>query len=93
MCTNFQKNDTQHSKTKHVFDYFIMDKNWQQLGKITNENIITFMSLSKSKIILYNIEKQIRKKYYFKKNSQVSIQKNLLIFRKKDIDKLQIEEI
>lgn len=91
--SNFQKNNTPYSKTEQVFDYFIMDKNWQQLGKITNENITTFISLSTSKIILYNIKKQIKKKHHFKKNSQVSIQKNLLIFRNKDVDKLEIEKI
>lgn len=72
-------------KTRKEFDDFTMDDTWQELGRISSENLFTFLALSKSEITLYNKKTRIVTKYCFKKNSQISIQKNQMVFHTADL--------
>ena len=75
------------------FDMYEMDKNWQRLGRITSENLQTFLATSNAKIVLKNPKKGTFYKYTFKKNSQISIKRKHLMFQIKDVIRFLVKPI
>lgn len=80
-------------KTRKIFDKFVMDDTWQELGRISSEHLFTFLALSTSEITLYNKKRRIVTKYRFKKNSQISIRKNQMMFRIADLHGFQSQSM
>ena len=70
-----------------------MDKNWQRLGRITSENLKTFLAINPARIILSDLKNKIRREYVFRKNSQVSTREDKIIFHNQDVKKLSVQSL
>ena len=86
------------NKTKPVeisikFSTYMMDKNWQSLGRIPSENLRTFLAVTRAKIILCYLKNKAQYEYIFKKNSQISIQNRNMVFRKQDISNITVNTV
>ena len=77
--------------TVEKFHTYKMDRNWQRLGKITSENLKTFLAITKAKIKIHNKKNQVIKEFLFKENSQISIKEDKLIFKDQDVNKITIK--
>ena len=75
------------------FEQYDMDKNWQRIGRITNESLRTFLAVKNAKIRLKIPGNNTLREYIFKKHTQISIKKNSMLFQNSDIEKLLISSL